>query len=163
LTFDPVAAAESSADLTLALLLNPQRASRLVEYHARDAKSPGLEEVLGEVLDGVATRSYSDAAAGMGGAVQHAVDARAVEAALTLAANQQASAAARAITRGKLIALENALQKGDAANQPFASALAARIEEFKHDPAKFVPAKPVEAPPGMPIGAGIDGEDDEVF
>ena len=35
LTFDPIAAAESSADLTLALLCNPERASRLIEYHMR--------------------------------------------------------------------------------------------------------------------------------
>jgi hypothetical protein len=27
-----------------------------------------------------------------------------------------------------------------------------RINEFNKDPAKFVPAKPVEVPPGMPIG-----------
>jgi hypothetical protein len=32
-----------------------------------------------------------------------------------------------------------------------------RIQEFERDPAKFVPAPPVEAPPGMPIG------DDEDF
>ena len=31
-----------------------------------------------------------------------------------------------------------------------------RINDFKRDPAKFVPAKPIEAPPGMPIG---DDED----
>jgi hypothetical protein len=30
--------------------------------------------------------------------------------------------------------------------------LVRRIEEFERDPAKFVPAKPIEAPPGMPIG-----------
>ncbi len=50
LVFDPVAAAQSAADLTLALLLQPQRASRLVEYHARDAANPGLDEVLASVL-----------------------------------------------------------------------------------------------------------------
>jgi hypothetical protein len=27
-----------------------------------------------------------------------------------------------------------------------------RIQEFERDPQKFVPSKPVEAPPGMPIG-----------
>jgi hypothetical protein len=37
------------------------------------------------------------------------------------------------------------------------AALIHRIEEFDRDPAKFVPAKAIEAPPGMPIG------DEEVF
>jgi hypothetical protein len=27
-----------------------------------------------------------------------------------------------------------------------------RIDQFQKDPAKFTPAPPVEAPPGMPIG-----------
>jgi hypothetical protein len=31
-----------------------------------------------------------------------------------------------------------------------------RIDQFLKDPAKFIPAAPVQAPPGMPIG---DGED----
>ena len=34
-TFDPVAAAESAADLTLKVLLDPERASRIIEYHMR--------------------------------------------------------------------------------------------------------------------------------
>ena len=32
------------------------------------------------------------------------------------------------------------------------AALIERIQEFQRDPAKFTPAKPIEAPPGMPIG-----------
>ncbi|MFV3254995.1 zinc-dependent metalloprotease, partial [Klebsiella pneumoniae] len=36
LTFDPIAAAESSVEHTLDLLLHPQRLARLVEHSARD-------------------------------------------------------------------------------------------------------------------------------
>jgi hypothetical protein len=36
--------------------------------------------------------------------------------------------------------------------QAHRAAALARISEFERDPAKFVPAPPVEAPPGMPIG-----------
>ena len=43
LTFDPIAAAESAADLTLAILFNAERAARLVEYHARMGAGPDLE------------------------------------------------------------------------------------------------------------------------
>ena len=38
----------------------------------------------------------------------------------------------------------------------FSAMETARIDEFLHDPAKFVPAKQIPAPPGMPIG---DDED----
>ena len=45
-TFDPGGAAEAATEITLGLLFNPQRASRLVEYHARDAQNPGLQDVI---------------------------------------------------------------------------------------------------------------------
>jgi hypothetical protein len=45
----------------------------------------------------------------------------------------------------------------DTAEAIHRAALIDRINEFEHDPAKFAPAAPVEAPPGMPIG------DDEDF
>ena len=40
----------------------------------------------------------------------------------------------------------------DTAEAIHRAALIDRIQSFEHDPDKFVPAKPVEAPPGMPIG-----------
>ena len=43
--FDPIAAAESAADLVLEILFDPERAARLVEYHAR-ADTPSLVEVI---------------------------------------------------------------------------------------------------------------------
>ena len=42
-------------------------------------------------------------------------------------------------------------------NQAWRAYEVARIDEFLKDPAKFVPAKPVPAPPGMPIGEDIAG------
>ena len=53
LPFDPIAAAESSADLTLQVLFNPERANRLVEYHARDVSNPSLAEVIDATLAAV--------------------------------------------------------------------------------------------------------------
>src|SRR5579864_1406468 len=50
LTFDPVAAAESAANLTAGLILHPERAARLVEYHAEDASLPGLDEVIDRLI-----------------------------------------------------------------------------------------------------------------
>jgi hypothetical protein len=156
LTFDPIATAESSADLTLGLLFNPERASRLVEYHARDPKEPSLTEVIDDTLKSADTpQSTSDLAL----TVKHAVNNRILEALLALASNPQASAEARAIARDRILALKSRLSTppSDAAEAPLYSAALARIAEWERDPAKFVPAKTIEAPPGMPIG------DDENF
>ena len=153
LTFDPIAAAQSAADLTLSVLFDPQRAARLVEYNAR-AHTPSL----GEVIDAALQVNRPAAAATPGGSrglraeVQSAVYARTVEALLSLAADSKSSVEVRAITYAKL----EDIKRRSNVTSPLEAYLVHRIKEFQDDPAKFVVAKPVEAPPGMPIG---DDED----
>jgi hypothetical protein len=148
LTFDPVAAAESAADLTLALLFDPQRASRLVEYHARDAANPGLEEVISGVLKAT---WQAPRASGLAGEVQSAVENATLERLLGLAASNDALPEARATARLAVMRLRTQLTASTDRQADRAAALA-RIAEFERDPVKFVPAPPVVAPPGMPIG-----------
>ncbi len=152
LTFDPVAAAESAADLTLALVLQPQRASRLVEYHARDAANPGLDEVLTAV---VKATWQAPRARGLAAETQSAVESATLEGLLGLAASKQASPEARAIARFHVMALKTQLSASGSLpreGQAHRAAALARIALFERDPEKFVPAPPVDAPPGMPIG-----------
>src|SRR4029077_154094 len=49
--FDALAPAEAAAQHTLQFLFNPERAARLVEFHARDSANPSFEEVLDAVLN----------------------------------------------------------------------------------------------------------------
>src|SRR5580692_4486640 len=98
LTFDPIAAAESAADLTLGILFDRARAARLVEYHAR-ANTPSLAEVIDAALN--VSRPGSRAASGsvqsIEAEIQDAVYARTVEALHTVAADSEASSEVRAI------------------------------------------------------------------
>ncbi|HEX5283965.1 MAG TPA: zinc-dependent metalloprotease, partial [Bryocella sp.] len=154
LTFDPIAAAESAADLTLGLLCNPERASRLIEYHMRVPQSPALRSVLEAVSKTTAERP--EAGHSMSSEVERAVEFRGLEAMLALAVNDQAASQARAIARSHI----NDLLKQwttepmptDTAEAIHRAAMIERIQEFERDPQKFVPVKPLEAPPGMPIG-----------
>jgi hypothetical protein len=152
LTFDPIAAAESAADLTLSVLFDRERAARLVEYHAR-ANTPSLSEVIDAALKvSRAAPSAPGSHPAMGAEVQAAVYARTVEALLTLAADPKTSVEVRAITYTKL---EDIRRRSDVSS-PLDAYLMHRIKQFQDDPAKFVAAAPIEAPPGMPIG---DDED----
>jgi hypothetical protein len=159
LTFDPIAAAECAADLTLQVLLDPSRASRLVQYHMRVPGSPSLRSVLEAISTTVAERP--EAGHSMSSEVERAIEFRAVEAMLALAVNPEASTQARAIARSHIDDLlkqwNSAAPLSDTAEAIHRAALIQRIEDFNRDPEKFVPAKPIAAPPGMPIG------DDEVF
>ncbi len=155
LTFDPIAAAQSAADLTLALVLNPERANRLVEYHARDSAEPSLDDVIQATL---ASAGRLEGLQGLTAQVKWAVDGRIVEALLALAANPVASVQTQGTVRVALQSLRDDYARGSyhLESAAFRAEEVARIDEFFRDPAKFVPAKPVAAPPGMPIG---DDED----
>jgi len=147
LTFDPVASAECSADLTLRSLFNPERAARLMEYAARDPAALSLPAVIDATLD--ATRPRGAGAPGaMAGLIQDAVYVRTVEALLALGADPKAAAAVRAVVFEKV----SALSTGKAARTPTGSFVARRIEQWSREPDKFAVSAPVEAPPGMPIG-----------
>ncbi len=159
LVFDPIAAAESSADLTLALLCNPERATRLFEYHMRVPKSFGLRTVLEGISNTTAERPEGGHTTSS--ETERAVEFRGLEAMLALSMNTGASSQTRAITRSHI---DDLLKKWttdpmptDTAEAIHRRALIQRIRDFEREPEKIVPAKPVTAPPGMPIG------DEEVF
>jgi hypothetical protein len=60
-TFDPLAAAESSANHTISMMLNPGRLARMVEQHARDPQRMSLSEMLDELMAAVQVQeSYSE-------------------------------------------------------------------------------------------------------
>ena len=145
LTFDPLAAAESAADLTLKLLFDPDRASRLVEYSARDAANPSLDSVIEAVLS---TTWKAPRVAGLPGATQDVVEHAVLENLLALAAGS--SSTASSVARGQAFALR-AWLKTDASKAEHAAAIA-RIDAFEKNPEKFAVAPRVEAPPGQPIG-----------
>jgi hypothetical protein len=159
LTFDPIATAESAADLTLIVLLDPARASRLVQYHMRVPDAPSLRGLLEAVSKATAERPEGGHT--ISSEVERAVEFRALEAMLSLAVNPAASSQARAIARSHINDVlkqwSTAAPLTDTAEAIHRAALIDRINEFERDPAKFVPAKPIDAPPGMPIG------DDEDF
>jgi hypothetical protein len=60
MTFDAVSPAVSAADLTIGLILNPERAARLVEQNAMDRSLPGLEWTLDRLEAATFGRAQSD-------------------------------------------------------------------------------------------------------
>jgi hypothetical protein len=160
LTFDPIAAAESAADLTLSVLLDPARASRIVQYHMRTPPSSTSLRVLMESISAT-TATRIDGGHTMSSEVERAVEFRGLEWMLSLAVNPAASSQARAIAHSHVDDLlktwTTTPAPTDSAEAIHRKALIDRVNEFERDPAKFVPAKAIEAPPGMPIG------DDEDF
>jgi hypothetical protein len=155
LAFDAMGAVERSAELTASLLFEPSRASRLVEYHARETSLPGLDETLNQILTAT---WYAPRRSGLEAESQFAVETIVLDHLLGLAATNRASEQARAIALLQINQLqqkvEQSLHEDSASAEAKAHWNAAldKIERFRKAPEKFEPQPPLETPPGQPIG-----------
>jgi hypothetical protein len=153
-TFDPLAAAESAAELSIRLLLNPQRTSRLVEYKSRNSDLPGLEDVLNELIDcswkKPAKHTYL-------AEINRTVSILVLAKMIQLAEDGSASGQARAITLSTIYDLEKWMQntyekennKGQKAHILYGLEL---IKRFKENPEIFKSNQIHPLPMGSPIG-----------
>jgi len=160
--FDALAPAEAAAQHTLQFLFNPERAARLVEFHARDAANPGLEDVLDAVL---AATWKAPRGSNYKGAVARAVDDVALYDLLALATNDAASTESKAIAAYKLRQLKvwlGVATAGAGEDELAHRAQAVRqIEQFERDPKKLEPPGPAQPPDGPPIGGSFGAPDDD--
>jgi len=92
--FDALAPAEAAAQHTLQFLFNPERAARLVEFHALNAENPALQEVLESILAATWKTPHGE---GSGGQIANVVDMVALYDLMALAANDHAADEVRAI------------------------------------------------------------------
>jgi len=156
LTFDAVAPAEAATNHVAGLLLNAERAARLVEAHAADAKMPGLEELLDRLF---AATWKAPRPAGYAGAVGRTVDDVSLEHLFALAMNEKAAAQVRAVAWSKLEELRKWLgaqaAAPDAAQRAHFAFAAARIAQLEKNPKDWKPAPATEIPEGQPIGMGV--------
>lgn len=156
LTIDPLAAAETAADMTFGLILHPARANRVFEHHSRDARLPSLESVLDKMI----TATFkAPARGGYEGAVQMSINYALFTNLTKLALDKDASAPTRAIVTAKLDQLKVWLQSRPAADESWKAYnmyLAQLVLKFQEAPDEFKQDVLLTAPPGMPIGSTED-------
>ena len=152
--FDALAPAEAVADHVSGFLLNQERAARLVQFHARDARNPGLAEVIDKIL---AATWKAPAAIGYRGEIQHSVNAIILSDLMALASGERASNQVRAIASLKLdqlrqwLATRNRLVP-DENQRAFVFYSLEQIKRFQEDPKKMNLTPAQQPPDGQPIG-----------
>ena len=152
-TFDGVSLAETAASLTCRVLFHPARATRLVEYNARDNNQPGLEKVITTIIDGSILNS---APKGLAGEVKRNVDFIVLDHLMSLAINKAASPAVNSISMQSITLLNDQLKRSRGKSlreKSHLSMLQKKINSFLSDPDKFELIKVPSAPPGSPIGS----------
>jgi hypothetical protein len=154
-TFDSLAPAEALAEIVTGLLLEPHRAERLIEDHARDVNSPGFVELVDDLL---AATWKAQPQAGYDGALQQTVNSVVLDHLMSLAADEAAPPQVRAVAALKLHELGDwtaAAFKSGADESRRAQLFFAQqqIERFEKDPAAIKIPVPASPPAGDPIGA----------
>ena len=148
--FDPLAAAAIAADFAVSALVQPERAARLVDFHARDPRNPGFDEVVKALV----AKAFPIEAPAAGGSlvavirrtVQNLVATRLID----LASNQSTSFEVRAGARQGLKQVRASL---GLAKDSSGVALREDVERYLAHPDQIVPrTPPAPAPPGEPIG-----------
>jgi len=151
--FDSLAPAEAAADHVSGFLFNEERAARLVQFHARDVRNPGLGEVIDKIL---ASTWKAPAAPGYAGEIQHTVNMIILNDLMSLASGERALNQVRAIASWKLDQLKTwaTLQTrltADENRRAFLYYALEQIKRFQDDPKKMNLTRPQTPPDGQPI------------
>lgn len=154
LAFDPIAAAESASDLVFSLILNPARATRLVQQHAINTQQPSLESVIDKMVNATFKSANKQ---GYEGQLQITANHTLLNNLMKLALNTNASAQARAVASLKIDQLKSWLTEKSrvAATETWKAHYGYElmlINAFRDDPKKYETENFLPAPPGQPIG-----------
>lgn len=145
-SFDALSAAETAADMTLSLLLHPERASRLIQQKGLDEKQLGLEELLEQLVSSTVKRSHKDPYLA---AVQKSVNYRVLMHIMNLAAYKDVHPQVNAVAGASLNQLRAWLvESGD----PDRREMVRRIDEFNKERDDFEVIASPQIPDGSPIG-----------
>jgi len=156
MTFDPIGAAQTAAETTLTMLLDPERAARLLQATSHGPNQLGLSETLEQLW----TVTWKSQPTNPNlAALQRAVDDVALTDVMELASNPNAAPEVRVTALAKLEELRawaaspTAQAQGEAEKAHLQFAVA-QIRKFEVDPAQVLkPSEPLKVPPGSPIGS----------
>jgi hypothetical protein len=152
MTFDPLGPPEAAAAMTLGFIFNPERAARIAGHHAMDPSMPGLDELMDRTLH--ATWKAAEQP-GYNGEIQRVVDWQVLQQLIGLSVNKDASIQVRVVATEKISELKSWLSAVHAGNgdwTAFYRWALTQIKQFEEDPSKMVPATPLAAPDGAPLG-----------
>ncbi len=146
-TFDALSATETAADMTLGLLLHPERASRLIQQKSLDKNQIGLAQVLDELIENTILESNKNAYLNE---VQQVINFRVLSHIMNLAASKQVHPQVNAIANEALRTLKISLLSNG--RNLISAEMVRRIDAFNKEPERFKATQSPKIPDGSPIG-----------
>ncbi|QNM86105.1 zinc-dependent metalloprotease [Polaribacter pectinis] len=150
--FDAFSAVETASEMTLNLLLNPQRASRLIAHKSLQKRQLGLDELIDELVNKTIKKTYKDT---YYQELQNVVNVKVLEQLFALGANKNQYAQVNAIVNFKVDEIKSLLKNGNSAGiqNMYNKAMIKMIEDFQKNPTSFKKTKALQIPDGSPIGS----------
>lgn len=143
--FDALGAAATAADMSLGLLLHPERANRLVQQKSLDSKNLGIDDVMEQLYDQI----YDTKGNSYEQEISRTLQYRTTLHLMKLAANPRALPQVKGMVHDRLDQILSGYnQQGD----PFAKEMIRQISAFKKAPDKLKITPAPKIPDGSPIG-----------
>ncbi|TMM31459.1 DUF5117 domain-containing protein [Polaribacter aestuariivivens] len=149
--FDAFSAVETATEMTLNLLLNPQRSSRLIAHKSLNKNQLGLEELIDELVNKTIKKTYKDA---YYQELQNVVNTKVLEQLFALGSNTFSYAQVNAIVHFKIDEIKSILKnvKSTGVQKMYHKAMIKMIEDFQKNPTSFKKNYAPKIPDGSPIG-----------
>jgi hypothetical protein len=157
MTFDPLAPADAAAGLTIKLLLNPERAARLVSQKVLSPDLPTFAEILDKMTKAIWQNSKMFSRNEYEDQISRLVANRFLDQLMILAANKEAHPEVRANAYFAISEITNYLKTTPTSDGAgFLSYNLYRIAMFENHPDSNISSQPTTAPDGQPIESGYD-------
>ncbi len=150
--FDALSVASTASDMSLSLLLHPERASRLVQQKSLDNNQLGLDETLDELIKHVFnSKNNADYHKEIG----HMIKSNVIKHLMSLSKNEKAYTQVNAIAYYRIKKLNDLLKskRADGLDKVYNDYYLKQINDFIEKPEKFKVIPSPKIPDGSPIGS----------
>lgn len=149
--FDPFGAVETSSQMTLELLLHPQRVSRLIQHKSLDKGQLGFMELLDILIKATIKKEHKDS---YYQELQNVVNVQVLHQLFSLISNKSTYKQVNAITTAKLMEIKDhyRLSKKKGLEKIYQQEMVAMINRFMKNPKSFKKINAPKIPDGSPIG-----------
>ena len=149
--FDPFGGVDTASEMTLELLFNPERASRLVLHKSIDKSQLGLVELIDVVIENTFKMNHDGT---YFQELQNVINSQVLNQLFLLAANQKTYMQVNAIVNYKLDEIGKLLRNKNSSilQKMYDDEMIQRIDNFKKNPTNYKKAIAPKIPDGSPIG-----------
>ena len=156
--FDPFSASETSADMTLSLILRPKRLNRLIYQHALDNSNLSLDELYDYISEKTIFLKNSPDSSRDGSylnEIQHIVNLTLLKRIFSVINDEASSFQVKSISNDFLNKLSRELSSKKNRNlklSKYTHYYLKMIRDFERNPKEYKPNIPLKIPDGSPIG-----------